>query len=178
MRKKIKAADSALGGCAAAMVLAVGALLAQAPSPSIQISGLPAWGDPNGILSGRVTGLPEGEYKAAAFVIVESAGVYSKPTCASPTVPLVNSSFSIDTTGGVDAFADAFAVLIVPAATSVGCFISELGIPESLAKQAVASVVVLRPDPSRREIEWSGLTWVVKRSIDRVGPEHERQRQS
>ena len=147
-------------------------LRAQPASPTIHIPAPPAWGDQNGTLSGFVTGLVEGNYKAAVFLYVEGAGFFSKPTCASPTSPLVNNTFTTDvTTGGVDAYAEAFAVLILPATATVDCYTSALGIPEQLKKQAVASLTVLRPDPNQRQIEFSGETWVVKKSIGQVGPD-------
>ena len=152
-------------------VLAAGLCQSQA-APSIGVTTIPAYGAFPGVLNGRVTGVNPADYRVAALVFLSGLGFYTKPYCDATTTALgSDGSFSVLlTTGGIDQYATLIALLVVPASASVPCYSSEPGVPLALEQQAVAEVLVPRPNPAQRQIEFSGERWLVKSSPAPVGP--------
>ena len=164
-----------LFGRAAAAVLLAASAAADSP-PSIQITSLPAFGDPNGILHGQVTGLVPGQYRVAVLLFVSGTGWFSKPVCngdVAETTPLTNGAFTTDvTTGGSDRHATMYAVLVLPGAGGTACVRGQDGVPESLKRQAVAAAIIPRQNPAEKQLMFANDTWAFKWSPEvQTGPE-------
>ncbi len=142
------------------------------PGPAIEAESVPTYGLRPGILSGRVTKMRPDQVKIATLIFVSGLGYFSKPTCADMFTPVrPDGSFSVPiTTGGVDETATFIALLAVPLAASFPCYSFQPGVPEELDQAALAKLVISRPDPNQREIEFAGDTWLVKSSDVPVGP--------
>jgi len=156
-----------------ATMLALLALSPQAQAnPTIENVSASTFGVVPGYVSGRVSGVNPADYKVAVLIFVEGLGFYSKPYCDATTTSLaMDGSFNtLITTGGTDQYATLIAILAVPVAAAVPCYLAEPGVPAALEQQAVAEVLFPRPNPNQREIQFAGETWVVKSSTGRVGP--------
>jgi hypothetical protein len=154
-------------------VLVGASLCSPQTTPSIQIASVPTFGAIPGVLAGRVLGVSPNDYRVTALVFVSGLGFFTKPFCTSTTTPLsaADGSFSVLlTTGGIDQVATYIAVLVVPASATVPCYAAEPGVPAALEQQAVAELLIHRPDPNQRQIQFSGRTWLVKSSPAPVGP--------
>jgi uncharacterized protein (TIGR03437 family) len=139
---------------------------------SIQIRSISPFGSIPGTVEGRVTGADPAAVRIAAYIFVSGVGWFSKPTCASPTTALQSDgTFRVQfTSGGVDDLATRIGLFAVPAATPVGCTTNAAGISEVIERAAAASVIVRRPDPEEREVQFAGEKWVVKANRAPVGP--------
>lgn len=138
--------------------------------PSIQVSSIPQFGASAGSISGIVSGVSPAGYQVAPMVFLTGEGWFSKPTCDQTTVPLgQDGSFTaLLTTGGADPFATKIALLVLATSVSVPCYTSVGGIPSDLFQPAVAQLVINRPNPNEREIQFAGQSWAVKASP--IGP--------
>lgn len=134
---------------------------------SIWFTSVPEWGNASANLYGEVSVNPQ-SYKVAGLIFVEEAGGWwTKPSFASPTVPIASdSSFVLDFTGGgLDRYATRLMVVLVPIAYQVPVFGGVGELPEDFLDHPYA--IVARPHGDRK-IAWSGLNWTVKRSVDNI----------
>ena len=106
------------------------------------------------------------------LVFVPGLGFHTKPYRSATTTALgPDGLFSVLlATGGIDERATFIAVLVVPVSATVACYLGEPGIPAALEQLAVAQVLVSRPNPNQREVQFAGETWVVQSSPVPVGP--------
>lgn len=141
-------------------------------NPSIEILRIPQFGIRPGILEGRIIDTNPTAFRVTALVFVSGLGFHTKPYCSDTTVAVAaDGSFSVLlTSGGIDEYASLFAILVVPAAAQVPCYAAEPGVPPALEEQAVAKLIVARPNPNERQIQFAGETWRVKASPAPVGP--------
>jgi hypothetical protein len=137
--------------------------------PGIEITSAPTygvWGIP---LRGRVGCVDPAAYRVAVFIFVE--GWWTKPTLASPlTIIQPDGTWSTNvTTGGCDQLATRFAAVLLPVGAPYSSASGSATIPPSML--AYPHVIVGRL-PGTRSIQFSGSTWVVKRTgtCRQVGP--------
>jgi len=140
-------------------------------APSIEITNLPPYRS-FADLRGSVSGVEPGECRVAVFIYVPPYGWYTKPTCAQPlTVIQSDGSWTTDiTTGGVDELATRVAALLVRTNFDADCVLGLPFLPTNLVAQALASAIVTRQHPGVRWLSFSGESWWVKTSSERVGP--------
>jgi hypothetical protein len=136
----------------------------------IQITHIPDYGGGDGTMTGMVTGIDPANYASyvvAPYIQIEGLGWYTKPTFATPTVPLKSDgTFSADVfTGGIDDRATIFAAAVVPAGDTPPAASGSSRIPANLNPVAITSVQ--RFDTT---IQFAGMTWGVKEAPVRVGP--------
>lgn len=150
-------------------------LLASAPSDAqtIEITSLPAYGE-LGSLTGQVSGVNPATHHVATYIQIEGLGWWTKPTLASPTVPIAgNGSFSADVgTGGpasLDGHATIFCVALLPTSTFPPTVSQSGRIPASLAPLAVDC-----EERYGRTLTFAGLTLAVKTSPSPAGPGNNR----
>lgn len=143
-----------------------------AATPEILIDRISPFGQSPGVIQGRVSGAGGGGERMAALIFVTGMGWFSKPTCAEPTSAIGSDGrFSITfTTGGVDAFAERIALLVMPPGSAVSCVTNGRSIPPGMERQAAARLVVPRPNPNQRRLTFGGEEWLVKSVPAAVGP--------
>jgi hypothetical protein len=129
---------------------------------------VPEWGNATMNVYGKVNVNPP-LYKVAGYIFIEEAGGWwTKPTIAYPAVPIAaDSSFVLDiTTGGLDAYCTRIITFLMP----INDIPPQLGgageLPASLLENYPYSIVA-RPHGDRK-IEWSGIGWTVKRSVNNI----------
>jgi hypothetical protein len=130
---------------------------------AIEFTHVPAYGSPEA-LSGRVTEAVPAVQRVAVFIYVPSAGWYSKPFCGAPLTKINADGtwFADITTGGSDPFATEITALLVTRDYNEPCVLGLAALPTSITSQALASVSVVRHDPSVRLLQFSGYDWWVK----------------
>ncbi|MEC7582898.1 MAG: hypothetical protein VYE77_01155 [Planctomycetota bacterium] len=145
-----------------AAALAVAQLAAQ----SITITSAPPYGSA-GSIAGTVTGVNFATHRVAAYIYIDGAGWWSKPSAANPTVPInPNGTFSASVyTCCLDDRATLFCAALVPAASTPPLASGFCAIPSTL--QSLAEDHFDRPG---RTIQFAGRTWSVKESPEPVGP--------
>jgi hypothetical protein len=117
------------------------------------------------MLYGQVSGFGAPQnYAIAPLIFIEGLGWWSKPSCDETTVPVQsNGTWSADiVTGGVDQTAIRIAAFLVPTGTNVACSEHTSGLPAQLISQSVAHLVIDRPNPNARIIDFAGYKWQVK----------------
>ena len=132
-------------------------------SGQISFTTIPAYGDTSTPLQGKISGFSSPtNYAIAPLIFVEGLGWYSKPTCAETTVPVQSDGTwsAAIVTGGVDQTAIRIAAFLVPAATIVACTTGTPGLPS--ISESVAHLVIDRPNPNARTIDFAGYKWQVK----------------
>src|SRR5690349_7729901 len=145
---------------ALASVFLAGALLpetAQSQTTStIHVTYISSYGQSPGYISGQVTGFSPYLYKVAALTFIPDLGYYTKPSCSTTTLPLNAGGYFSTTLGsaGLDPYFTYVSLLVVPNSASVPCVNGDPGIPASLESQAVAQLLVSRPNPNQREIQF------------------------
>lgn len=168
---------------ARALHLALCALLAIAPMslraqgpPQIEVTQLPPWGASQ-YLQGLVSGVAPGNYQIAVLIFVEGLGWFSKPYCNTALTAADGVYIQSDgtwstpiVTGGVDGTAIEIALYLLPVNAVIGCFLSSDGLPSSLESQAVAKLVINRPNPNVRKVNFAGQVWDVKTNTVPTGP--------
>jgi hypothetical protein len=136
--------------------------------PSITITYIPPYGDPNGVVRGTVSGINYANYYVAAYIQVDEVW-WTKPTLASPQCSIrPNGTFACDiTTGGCDRYATAVTAHLIPKNTDpLSCFPCTPP-PKNLG--AVAAATKYRPYP--KLLTFSGYKWRLKKAPDcRLGP--------
>jgi len=135
-------------------------------APTIQITGVPDYGT-SGNMTGKVSGVDYGQYRVAIYIQIEGSGWWTKPTFASPTVPInSDGTFSADvTTGLLDTRATLFYAAVIPAITTPPQASGAASLP--VVSGSVASTSLERYGST---IEFAGRTWAVKESPMAVGP--------
>ncbi len=158
-----------------ALGLAVSSVPAQTP-PQIQVTALPAWGTSD-YLQGVVSGIAPANYQIAVLIFIEGLGWYSKPYCDPTLTTAYRVSIQSDgtwstpiATGGVDGTAIEIAMYLLPGNVTIGCFLNSEGLPPSLDSQAVARLVMNRPNPNVRKINFAGQIWDVKTNTVPLSP--------
>jgi uncharacterized protein (TIGR03437 family) len=138
----------------------------------IEATAVPQFGVRPAIITGRVAGADPRSVRVAPLIFISGLGFFSKPSCSQTTVLVQDDgTFSAQlTTGGVDETATIIVLLLVPATAHVPCVLSSGGIPKSLDDVALDKLVIQRPDPNRRSIDFSGERFFVKRAVEPVGP--------
>ena len=142
--------------------LLCGACFSQTP-PSIQFTSVPGWGS-TALLSGKVHNTSPGDHGVVVYIFVEEAGGWwNKPYAASPvSVIRPDSVFTTETAlAGLDQYATKIIAFLTPLSWSPPV-LSGAELPGELFSYPY--VVSCRPHGDR-VISWSGLEWVVKRSV-------------
>jgi hypothetical protein len=150
-----------------ALGLALGAT--HAGAQTLEITSLPAWGS-LGQLEGQVTGVDPARHHVASYIQIEGSGWWTKPTLASPTVPIAgDGSFSADVgTGGpgsLDGHATIFCAALLPLAASPPTVEGGARIPDALAPLALDC-----QERYSRTLSFAGHAWAVKQAPLPVGP--------
>lgn len=132
---------------------------------------VPTWSNPTENLHGKVNVNPA-EHSVAGYIFVEEAnGWWTKPTFLNPTVPVLpDSTFVLNfTTGGLDRYCTRIITFLIPTDYSPPKAAGMPELPDSLF--LFPYYISVRPHGDRI-IEWSGLDWIVKRSVnnDSIGP--------
>lgn len=154
-------------------MLAAGAFLLSFMGVNAQSSSViwhtsvPEWGNASANLYGKVSVNPQ-SYKVAGLIFLEEAGGWwTKPSFASPTVPIASdSSFVLDFTGSeLDRYCTRLLTVLVPNTYQVPVFGGVGDLPEDFLDHPYA--IVARPHGDRK-LEWSGINWTVKRSVNDI----------
>ena len=156
---------------ALALVVSVVALVfaRAAVAQTIAVDTVPPYGT-LGLLTGTVTGVDPATHHVAVYIQIEGSGWWTKPTTASPTVPIgVAGDFSANVgTGGagsLDPRATIFCAALLPVATAPPIALGAVRIPASLSPLAIDC-----HERYARTLEFAGRTWAVKESNFPVGP--------
>jgi uncharacterized protein (TIGR03437 family) len=139
----------------------------------IIIDSISSFGSDPGIIVGHVVGSGLPSVRIAPFLFHTGLGWYTKSSCAATTVPVdpASGAFSVPfTSGGVDRYGTQFALIAVPASLTVGCYTGLAGLPGAVTQNAIASLIVRRPDPQERTITFASQAWGVKATAAAVGP--------
>jgi hypothetical protein len=137
--------------------------------PGIEITSVPTYGVWGVPLRGRVGCVDPAAYKVAVYIFVE--GWWNKPYAASPLTPIQpDGTWSTNvTTGGCDQLATRFAAFLLPNGVDPQGLGGGSGFSQTML--TYPHVIVGRL-PGTRSIQFSGSTWVVKRTgtCRQVGP--------
>lgn len=134
--------------------------------PAIEIVSVPVYAE-EGFVTGVASGVDFATHQVAPYIYIDGVGWFTKPTFASPTVPLSGAgSFSADVvTGGVDKWATIYCVALIGNSVSPPAANGAVRIPASLAALAM--------DCQERygaTLVFKGFTWAVKGTPAPVGP--------
>ncbi len=134
--------------------------------PTIEITSVPPYGV-DGFIDGVVTGVDFATHVAAVYIQIEGAGWWTKPSFASPTVPInVNGMFTADVaSGGIDNRATIYCAALIPDTVSPPPAAGDSRIPASLASLAVDCKTRFG-----RTLSFAGFEWAVKEAPVPVGP--------
>lgn len=153
--------------------LALAAAVPARGARSIEFTHVPAFGQSaDQILTGRVHGGDPSGQRIAVYIRVGD-GWWTKPTFAQPLTAIQNDgTWSANiVSGGDDSKATQIAAYLVPATFVPPEVGGNACVPASIAGAALASAVVVRPNPALRNLRWSGFDWYLKDSGGiRVGP--------
>lgn len=146
----------------AGVCLAFCRLQAEAASPSIIITNLPAYGA-HGNLGGLVLNANPATNCVVVFIFV-AGDWYSKPGCASPLTPIKpDGSWTANITPNVnDVNATEIAAFLVPTNYNQPCVNGVPGLP--VPPQAEAVVYANRINPGARQFNFSDYAWWVRTS--------------
>ena len=150
-----------------ALVLALAT--ASAGAQTLDISSLPTYGT-LGSITGQVTGVDPITHHVATYIQIEGSGWWTKPTIASPTVPIApNGTFTANVgTGGpasLDSRATIFCAALLPIGVSPPTVSGGGRIPASLVPLAIDC-----QEHYSRTFSFAGFTWAVKEAPSPVGP--------
>ncbi|MEI7661037.1 MAG: FlgD immunoglobulin-like domain containing protein [Bacteroidota bacterium] len=132
-------------------------------APSVQYTLVPGWGT-NTMLQGRVSNTTLADHGVAVYIFLEEAGGWwNKPYAGTPVTPIrPDSGFSVNIAiAATDPYATKIIAFLVPL-SYVPPVLSGGDLPAQLLSYPY--VVSCRPH-GNRVISWSGLEWVVKKSI-------------
>ena len=133
---------------------------------TIEITGVPAFGSA-GNITGTVTGFDPSTHRVAAYLYIEGAGWWTKPSFGMPTVPInpdgtFNAFIGVS---GLDPLASHYSVSVVPNGTTPpqasGASTLDLGV------SSLASTYEQRYGTN---LSFAGRNWGVKQSPQPVGP--------
>ncbi len=139
----------------------------------IVVDSISPFGSDPGTITGHVVGSGLSSIRLAPFLFHTGLGWYTKSTCAATTTPVdpVTGAFSVQfTSGGVDRYGTQLALFAVPASLNVGCYTALAGLPDAVTQNAIASIIVRRPNPQERTITFASQAWGVKATAAPVGP--------
>lgn len=137
-------------------------------TPSIQFTHVPPY-ETSEELIGRVHNVKPGDFKVAAYIFIEGAGWWTKPTFANP-LTTINSDCTWSTniaTGGNDIYATRIRAFLVPKNANPEASAGLACLPTSLNTLAVASTMAER---NSGLIAFSNYEWWIKSSGSTVGP--------
>ena len=143
---------------------------ATSADPTIKISSVPAYGA-NGSLQGVVSGVPFEQHHVALYIQIEGAGWWTKPTFATPTVPINGDGTFAATVfnGPLDNRATIFCVALLPVGVTPPPASASGRVPASLNPVAMDCL-----ERFGRKITFAGRTWAVKEAPLPVGPGNNR----
>ncbi len=133
------------------------------PTSSVQFTLVPDWGT-NSLLQGMVHGTTISDHRVAVYIFLEEAGGWWNKPYASNPVTLIQPDSTFTTniaTGSNNQFATRIIAFLIPSAFS----------PPVLSGGELPGELFFYPHVSScrphgdRIIKWSGLDWVVKKSI-------------
>jgi hypothetical protein len=159
-----------LACCTVVAILGVGNPQARA-ADSVEFTAVPPYGSQSNLF-GNVYGVNPANYRVAVLIYIDSAGWFTKPTCAaSLTTIQPDGTWTADiTTGGADSNATRIAAFLVPSSFSQPCVTNQFCLPAVFYQQSVANAMVTRAGAPTRFFHWSGFDWTVKTSTSPVGP--------
>jgi hypothetical protein len=145
------------------------ALGAAAGAQTLEITSVPDYGT-LGLLGGRVLGVDPASHHVASYIQIEGSGWWTKPTFASPSVPIApDGSFSADVgTGGpgsLDSRATIFCAALLPIAETPPTVAGGERMPAALAPLALDC-----RERYARTLSFAGHLWAVKEAPSPVGP--------
>ena len=154
-----------------ATLVVLAALMLLAPratsaDPTIKITSVPAYGG-SGFLQGVVSGVPFEQYRVAPYIQIEGAGWWTKPTFATPTLPINgDGTFAANVfTGGLDNRATIFCVALLPVGVTPPPASGDGRVPASLNPVAMDCL-----ERFGRTITFAGRTWAREGGAAPVGP--------
>lgn len=143
---------------------------APAAAPKLIFTHIPPWNSQTDTyLQGQALNVNAANYQVTFVILVEGLGWYSKPYCDSGNVHAI--PVSLDSNGNwsanmvtyyLDASAIKIAAYLIPKSYTPPCTYAGGGLPQAVAANAVASLLVNRPNPKGRHIKFSGYTWWIK----------------
>ncbi len=140
----------------------------QSSSPSLTITGMPAWGQ-DGQLSGYVYGANAGQVSLYVFEFVPDEGWYGVPGCG-PVSTQNGGQFSINATPNlINRYATRFSAFLVPSNLVTPCVMGPASIPFLIVNNAISSATYPRV-PQYQTISFGGLDWYVKTAPVQVYP--------
>ena len=137
------------------------------PQPLVTITDLPLYGA-TGELRGQALCAVPALFRVAVY-IYNGSGWWTKPTFDSPTSALAgDGTWAADvTTGEGDEKAMRFAAFLVPVGVSPPALSGQSDLPPELLARPH---VIAKRTPGARALQFSGRTWLVRRSDDLSGP--------
>lgn len=135
--------------------------------PTIDLTSLPTYGQ-DGEIEGTVSGVTFADYRVAAYIQIEGAGWWTKPTFETPTVSIASDgTFSADVAvpGTLDNRATIFCVALIAATDTPPQASGTPRIPAGLTSAAMDC-----EERYAREISFAGRTWAVKEAPGPVDP--------
>lgn len=153
-------------------ISAVGLLMAgstAAQMPEIEFLHVPPYRSEDNLV-GRVRHANPDSFQVAAYIFVEGAGWWSKPSAEQPwTAVRSDSTWKVDiTTGGSDIFATRLVAALFGREANVDPVVQGAAcLPEHIEREAAA---VIRTERTPRTLLFSNYTWRVKASATPVGP--------
>jgi hypothetical protein len=153
-------------GLAAIVASTLWAAPAARAQPTIAIQSVPPYST-SGWLTGNVSGVDFATHRVAVYIQIEGAGWWSKPSLASPTVPIrSDGSFLADVVGGgLDDRATIFFVALVGPGVTVPTAAGSSRVPSSLTSLATDEL-----ERYARTITFAGREWAVKEAPLPAGP--------
>ena len=136
--------------------------------PDIGFSSIPIYGTTENI-EGFVSGVDISNTKVAVYIFVEGAGWWTKPSTASPQIPINHDrTWCVDvTTGGSDIYATRFHAFLIPNKFYPPISTGNACLPEQLFTISLADREALR---LQNTVHFSGYDWYFKNSSTPVGP--------
>jgi hypothetical protein len=138
---------------------------------------IPLWGSSGDLLQGQVFNVNPANYQVTLVILIEGLGWYSKSYCDQSLVHALPIPLNPDgtwsatiTTGGVDPTAIKIAGYVIPKSYNPPCTFNASGLPQDVAAQSVAKLLVNRQNPRVRRIRFGGYTWWVKTNTVPLGP--------
>lgn len=139
---------------------------ATSANPTITITDMPAYGA-DGSLRGVVRGVPFEHYHVAPYIQIEGVGWWTKPTFATPTVPISGDGTFAATVfnGALDNRATIVCVALLPVGETPPPASASGGLPASLSPVSIDCL-----ERFGRTITFAGRSWAVKEAPLPVAP--------
>ncbi|MEZ5039750.1 MAG: glycosyl hydrolase family 17 protein [Saprospiraceae bacterium] len=132
--------------------------------PNVTFNQIPTFGDPGGILCGKVDGIRPCDYNLALYIKVNGSW-WVKPTYADKKIRLAcDGSFCIDVvTGGQDRYATEYQLFLLDKDCNPPGLGNAGSIPDSLYEKAIIHEVITRTPFEYGQFFMEGLNQVIKR---------------